>query len=54
MGTREELVALLDLMAQKRLSPVVDKVFGFTEARQAFERLNQGDVFGKIVLDHTR
>jgi NADPH:quinone reductase-like Zn-dependent oxidoreductase len=52
MGTREELAQLLALMAQKGLRPVVDKVFGFGQARRAFERLNQGDVFGKIVLDH--
>jgi NADPH:quinone reductase-like Zn-dependent oxidoreductase len=52
MGTRGELTQLLDLMAEKGLRPALDKVFGFTQARRAFERLNQGDVFGKIVLDH--
>jgi NADPH:quinone reductase-like Zn-dependent oxidoreductase len=54
MGTREELSDLLDLMVSRGIRPVVDNVFGFAEAREAFSRLAQGDVFGKIVLDHTR
>jgi NADPH:quinone reductase-like Zn-dependent oxidoreductase len=54
MGTRDELVALLALIEKKKITPVVDQVFGFTQARAAFERLAAGDVFGKIVLDHSR
>lgn len=54
MGTREELAALLKLVVDKGISPVIDGVYGFTEARAAFERLNTGDAFGKIVLDHSR
>ncbi|HCT78038.1 MAG TPA: Zn-dependent oxidoreductase [Micromonosporaceae bacterium] len=53
MGTRSELVSLLDLMAAQQIRPVVDSVYGFTQAREAFERLSQGDIFGKIVLDHS-
>jgi D-arabinose 1-dehydrogenase-like Zn-dependent alcohol dehydrogenase len=29
-------------------------VLGFSQVREAFEKLDSGDVFGKIVLDHTR
>lgn len=54
MGTRAELSDLLDLMVTRGIRPVVDGVFGFTEARDAFSRLAEGDAFGKIVLDHTR
>jgi NADPH:quinone reductase-like Zn-dependent oxidoreductase len=54
MGTRDELAALLALCAGRGIRPVVDSVYGFSEVRQAFERLASGDVFGKIVLDHTR
>jgi len=54
MGTREELVALLDLLAVTGIRPIVDRVYGFTQARDAFAHLNRGDAFGKIVLDHTR
>jgi NADPH:quinone reductase-like Zn-dependent oxidoreductase len=54
MGTREELSDLMELMVSRGIRPVVDRVFGFTEARDAFASLAKGDVFGKIVLDHSR
>jgi NADPH:quinone reductase-like Zn-dependent oxidoreductase len=54
MGTREELSGLLGLMVSQGIRPVVDRVYGFTQAREAFESLEKGDVFGKIVLDHSR
>jgi NADPH:quinone reductase-like Zn-dependent oxidoreductase len=54
MGTLDELKALLELCAERGISPVVDSVYGFSEAKAAFERLHSGDIFGKVVLDHTR
>ncbi|HWH00074.1 MAG TPA: zinc-binding dehydrogenase [Pilimelia sp.] len=54
MGTREELVALLDLWQRTGLRPVIDSRFGFSQVRDAFARLHSGEVFGKVVLDHTR
>ena len=53
MGTVEELAALVDLCATG-LRPVVDEVIAFSDVRDAFEKLYRGDVFGKIILDHTR
>ncbi len=53
MGTRDELVALMQLVVSEGIRPVIDSVYGFTQAREAFDRLSQGDVFGKIVLDHS-
>jgi NADPH:quinone reductase-like Zn-dependent oxidoreductase len=53
MGTPGELEELLALVAGG-IRPVIDVVLGFSEVRSAFERLYRGDVFGKIVLDHTR
>jgi NADPH:quinone reductase-like Zn-dependent oxidoreductase len=50
MGTRDELVELLDLCASRDIHPVIDRVFGFGEVRDAFARLASGDVFGKVVL----
>jgi NADPH:quinone reductase-like Zn-dependent oxidoreductase len=52
MGTREELVALAALMADRGIKPVVDSVYPFEQAAAAFARLESGDAFGKIVLDH--
>jgi NADPH:quinone reductase-like Zn-dependent oxidoreductase len=54
MGTRDELAALLSLCVSHGVRPVVDTVYGFSEVEQAFARLAAGDVFGKLVLDHSR
>jgi len=53
MGTRAELVELVKLCAERGVRPIVDQVFGFSAARAAFERLHSGEVFGKVVMDHT-
>lgn len=54
MGTRDELAALVALCVERGIRPVVDHVYGFSEVREAFARLAAGEVFGKVVLDHTR
>ncbi len=53
MGTREELAELIGLVAAGEVSPIIDGVYPFAHARRAFERLASGQVFGKVVLDHT-
>ncbi|MCU0264859.1 MAG: zinc-binding dehydrogenase [Actinomycetia bacterium] len=50
MGTRDELAALLTLCETTGLRPVIDATYSLRDARTAFERLAQGDVFGKLVL----
>lgn len=47
---REDLIALLDLLQQKKIQPLVAQRFPLTEARQAQELLERGAVVGKIVL----
>ena len=54
MGTRDELAELVALAAGGGVRPVIDSEYGFSEIRDAFARLESGDVFGKIVIDHTR
>ncbi|MDQ7907242.1 zinc-binding dehydrogenase [Phytohabitans sp. ZYX-F-186] len=54
MGTPEELAALLALLQERGISPVVDSVFPFSDVEGAFARLDSGEVFGKVVVDHTR
>ncbi|GAA0719025.1 zinc-binding dehydrogenase [Dactylosporangium roseum] len=54
MGTPEELADLMALMAKTGVRPIIDSVVPFSAARRAFELLRSGDVFGKVVLDHTR
>ena len=47
---REDLVALLDLLRQQKIKPLVAQRFPLTQARQAQELLGTGGVTGKIVL----
>lgn len=50
MGTRAELADLLRLLAETGVRPQIDATFALADAREAFARLEGGDVFGKIVL----
>ncbi len=50
MGTREELLAMVDLLVRTGVRPTIDEVVPLREARTAFERLASGDVVGKLVL----
>ncbi|HEV8174161.1 MAG TPA: zinc-binding dehydrogenase [Actinoplanes sp.] len=52
MGTPTELATLLDLMVSKGIRPVIDSTYGFTAVADAFARLNSGEVFGKVAIDH--
>ncbi|OLB75954.1 MAG: Zn-dependent oxidoreductase [Actinobacteria bacterium 13_2_20CM_2_71_6] len=54
VGTRDELAALLALCVNRNIRPVIDSTYGFSDVRSAFERLESGEVFGKLVLDHSR
>jgi NADPH:quinone reductase-like Zn-dependent oxidoreductase len=49
---RQDLVALLDLLRQRKLEPLIARRFPLAEARQAQEVLAKGGVTGKIVLVH--
>ena len=50
MGSRAELEALAALVAGRGIHPVIDSVRPLAEARSAFERLLDGETFGKLVL----
>jgi NADPH:quinone reductase len=47
---RQDLAALLDLLQQKKIKPLIAQRFPLAEARQAQELLGKGGVTGKIVL----
>lgn len=51
VGSREMFEAMCRAMDQHRIRPVVDKVFPWTDARAAFEAMQAGAHFGKIVLE---
>ncbi|RVA12007.1 NAD(P)-dependent alcohol dehydrogenase, partial [Mesorhizobium sp. M7A.F.Ca.US.002.01.1.1] len=48
---RTNLEAMLRAVSQHRLRPVIDKVFAFTEAGDAYRYFQQGDVVGKVIID---
>jgi D-arabinose 1-dehydrogenase-like Zn-dependent alcohol dehydrogenase len=50
MGTKDDLAALLGFCAVAGVRPVIDSVLPLDGAREGFERLARGEVFGKIVL----
>ena len=50
VGSRVMFEDMLKAMAQNGIRPVVDKVFSWTDARQAYETAIAGDFFGKVVI----
>jgi NADPH:quinone reductase-like Zn-dependent oxidoreductase len=50
MGTRTELASLVNLLDATGARPLVDRVLPMTDAREGFEAMASGDVFGKIVF----
>ncbi len=50
VGSREMFEAMNRAIALHRMRPVIDKVFPFEEARQAFKHMESGAHFGKIVI----
>ena len=52
MGTRDELDALVSLLVDTGVRPTIDATYALAEARAAFERLEAGDVVGKLVLSN--
>jgi NADPH:quinone reductase-like Zn-dependent oxidoreductase len=50
MGTRDELTDLVRFCAASGLRPLIDDVRPLSDARTSFDRLAQGNVFGKLVL----
>jgi len=47
---RQDLIALLDLLRQQKIKPLIAQRFPLAEARHAHELLGTGGVTGKIVL----
>jgi NADPH:quinone reductase-like Zn-dependent oxidoreductase len=50
MGTLDEMKRLLSFVEQKRLTPPIDSITPLEEAASAFERMDSGDVTGKLVI----
>lgn len=50
MGSHQDFRDVMDLVWQRKLAPVVDKIFPLSEGRAAHEYLEKGEQFGKVVL----
>jgi NADPH:quinone reductase-like Zn-dependent oxidoreductase len=50
MGTRTDFVEVMSLIFEGKLRSVIDETFALRDARHAHERMEQGEFFGKIVL----
>jgi zinc-binding alcohol dehydrogenase/oxidoreductase len=51
MGTRDEFLSMLDFIESRSLKPLVDKIYPLNDIQQALQRMQQGEQFGKIVLE---
>ena len=50
MGNRAELERLANFVVNQGITPVIDSTFALADARQGFEKMAAGDVFGKVVF----
>ena len=50
MGNDEEFNAIIERLREGKLRPPVDSVHSLADARKAFERLESGAQFGKVVI----
>jgi NADPH:quinone reductase-like Zn-dependent oxidoreductase len=50
MGSRVELERLARFVTQRAVVPVIDSVHPLAEAREGFQRMASGEIFGKVVF----
>ncbi|MBE9035309.1 zinc-dependent alcohol dehydrogenase family protein [aff. Roholtiella sp. LEGE 12411] len=50
VGSREMFEAMNQAMQEHQIKPIIDKVFPFTEAREAYHYLKSAAHFGKVVI----
>jgi NADPH:quinone reductase-like Zn-dependent oxidoreductase len=50
VGARHELVELLSFLVQTGVRPIIDRTLPLMSAREGFEALAAGEVFGKVVF----
>ena len=50
MGTRDELVSVMQLLVNTGVRPVIDRTLPLADAR-GFAAMINGEVFGKIIFE---
>ena len=51
MGTREELISLVRMLAATGVRPHIDRILPLAEAATGFAAMIAGDHFGKIIFE---
>lgn len=52
MGSNKDLTNLIDYISLHKIRPIVDQTFSFNDYAQAFNKMEAGIQFGKLVLLH--
>jgi NADPH:quinone reductase-like Zn-dependent oxidoreductase len=52
VGSRADFETMNAFLTEKQIHPVIDRVFGFAEAAEAYRYLDSGSHFGKVVIRH--
>jgi NADPH:quinone reductase-like Zn-dependent oxidoreductase len=50
VGSRSDFEAMNQFIAEHEITPIIDRVYDFDDARDAFEFMESGDYMGKIVI----
>jgi D-arabinose 1-dehydrogenase-like Zn-dependent alcohol dehydrogenase len=50
MGTQEDFKAMLDLVNEHQIIPVIDEIFPLADAAKAIAKMENSSQFGKIVI----
>ncbi|MEQ8582492.1 MAG: zinc-binding dehydrogenase [Marinoscillum sp.] len=53
MGTSQEFEQMLKLFSDRKIHPVIDAVYPLEQINEAFDRMDNSDQFGKIVMKIT-
>jgi zinc-binding alcohol dehydrogenase/oxidoreductase len=51
MGTNEEFKKMIALISSQKIHPVIDSIYSTQDINLAFEKMNKGKQFGKIVIN---
>ena len=46
---KDDFLSMLDFIHKHKITPVIDKVFPLTEVNEAFNPMEEGGQFGKII-----
>ncbi|MDP2089327.1 MAG: zinc-binding dehydrogenase [Flavobacteriaceae bacterium] len=50
MGNNEEFKKMINLISSQKIHPVIDSVYSAQEINSAFDKMDRGEQFGKIVI----